>query len=161
VRHPIIPPSPRKAATSRLIAAALIALAASSTLVLAGPRNDDPAEQRIIAYNARLPGCADGGVIGEISGEFASRESTYWNTGLTIAGIDRIGELGFRPWGADFIPRRFCTARVMLSNQQFATVSYSVREGLGLIGWTWDVNWCVTGLDRHKTYSPECKMARP
>ncbi len=129
--------------------------------VLAGPRNDDPAEQRIISYNARIPGCADAGVIGEITGEFARREVEFWNSNLKITGIDKIAETNFRPWGLDFIPRRFCTARVQLSDQRITTVSYSVREALGLIMWTYDVNWCLTGLDRHKTYAPECTMARP
>lgn len=126
-----------------------------------GPRNDDPAEQRVISYQGRLPACQDGAVVAEITREFARREAEFWNSPLVIAAVDRVSDIGTRPWGADFIPRRFCTARLLLNNQTHAAVSYSVREGLGLIGWTWDVNWCVTGLDRHKAYAPECTMARP
>lgn len=144
-------------------AAAAISLAclAFAGTAMAGPRNDDPAEQRIIAYSGQLPACHDGAVISEITREFARREAEYWNSALSIAAVDRVSESGLRPWGQDFIPRRFCSARIMLSDQRHTTVSYSVREGLGLIGWTWDVNWCVTGLDRHKAYAPECQMARP
>ena len=32
---------------------------------------------------------------------------------------------------------------------------------LGLFGMTWNVNWCVAGLDRELSYAPNCKMARP
>lgn len=124
-------------------------------------RNSDPAERRYNPYTGRLPACADPAVIGEVTSEFAQREGDYWLSGLTIRSVDRINEGRYRPWGKDFIPRRFCEARVTLSNLRQARVSYSVREGLGLFGWTWEVNWCVQGLDRHKTYAPECHMARP
>jgi hypothetical protein len=146
-----------------LLAAASFAIAAvaGAGSALGGPRNDDPAERRLIAYSANLPACHDGAVVSEITSEFARRESEFWNSSLAITAIDRVSEGGLRPWGRDFIPRRFCTARILLNNQKFATVSYSVREGLGLIGWTWDVNWCVTGIDRHKAYAPACLMARP
>jgi hypothetical protein len=152
--------SRRLRSLSGCLAAAFLGVAVVAP-ALAGPRNDDPAEQRITAYDARIPGCSDAGVIGEIAGEFARREVEFWNSTLTITGIDRIAETNFRPWGADFIPRRFCKARVQLSDQRITTVSYSVREKLGFIMWTYDVNWCLTGLDRHKTYAPECTMARP
>lgn len=128
---------------------------------MAGPRNDDPAERRIVAYSGSLPACAAAGVIGEVGSEFAARESRDWNSSLSIASFDRIDEGPLRPWGLDFIPRRFCTAKVTLSDLTRTTVSYSVREKLGFWGLTYDVNWCVQGLDRHKTYAPDCKMARP
>ncbi len=120
----------------------------------------DVAENRIVAMNGNLPFCEDPAVLGQITSWFNSRESTYWGP-LQTAAYDRVKPIGFRPWGDDFIPRRFCTARVTLNDGSFHRVDYSVREELGLFGYTWNVNWCVSGLDRHRSYAPDCKMARP
>jgi hypothetical protein len=127
----------------------------------ANDRNNDPAGTRLFAYAGNLPTCSDSSVLGSVTSEFASRESTYWNSGLSVTGYDRIKETALRPWGQNFIPRRFCTARAIMSDGKTRQVSYSVRDRLGFATITWDVDWCITGLDRHKGYAPECTMARP
>lgn len=120
----------------------------------------DRAEARIVPMYGDLPACADPAVLSELTSWFNSRESTYWGP-LQALSYDRIAQTGFRTWGDDFIPRRFCTARLLLNNGVFHRVDYSVRENLGLFGMTWNVNWCVAGLDRELSYAPNCKMARP
>lgn len=120
----------------------------------------DRAEERIVPMYGNLPGCEDPAVLSRLSGSFDSRESTYWGP-LQALAYDHVVQIGFRPWGDDFIPRRFCTARVMLNNGVYHRVDYSVRENLGLFGRGWNVNWCVAGLDRELSYAPNCKMARP
>ncbi len=124
-------------------------------------RSDLPAEGRIIPYASNLPGCADPAVISTVTSAFGWREWQYWNSALSIAAVDRVHEIGNRTWGYNFIPRRYCSARVLLSDNRFARVDYAVRDRQGLFMLTWDVDWCVTGLDRHKSYAPECRMARP
>jgi hypothetical protein len=124
-------------------------------------RSGNPAETRIIPYAGNLPACSSPEVISHVTSQFGWREWEYWSSGLTIAAVDRIGEIGYRTWGQDFIPRRYCSARVLLSNQRYAKVDYAVRDRLGLFMMGWDVTWCVTGLDRHKSFAPECRMARP
>ncbi|HEV2511267.1 MAG TPA: hypothetical protein VGV58_17025 [Bosea sp. (in: a-proteobacteria)] len=120
----------------------------------------DRAEERIIPMYGNLPACEDPAVIGEITSRFNSRESKFWGP-LQAVNFDRVQPIAWRPWGADFIPRRFCTARVLTNDGVLRRVDYSVRENLGLFGYTWNVNWCVSGLDRHRSYAPDCKMARP
>jgi hypothetical protein len=127
--------------------------------VPAGARNDDPAENR--GYYGNLPACDSPAVLGEISYSFSQRETYFASSTLAIATYERVGQLGLRPWGANFIPRRFCTARAQFSDGHVRQVDYSVRDGLGLFGWTWNVNRCVQGLDRHWTYQADCTMARP
>lgn len=135
------------------LALAMVATAPASA------RNANPSETR--GYYGNLPACDNPAVLSHISSGFASRETHFAGSMLAVANYDRIGQLGYRPWGADFIPRRFCTARVQLTDGALRRVDYSVRDGLGLFGWTWEVNWCVQGLDRHWTYQPDCSMARP
>ncbi|MCX7341502.1 MAG: hypothetical protein NT037_13460 [Hyphomicrobiales bacterium] len=119
-----------------------------------------PAENRYAGYAARpLPACASGEVLSEVAGWFASREAFYWGTGLSINAFDKIRETGLRPWGASYVPRRFCSARVHMSDGRLRHVNYFVRESIGHFGNTWEVIWCVTGLDRHRTYAPNCEQA--
>lgn len=125
----------------------------------AAARNDNPSEYR--GFSGNLPACDNPSVLGTLSSSFALRETSFADGRLSVGAYERIGEIGFRPWGANFIPRRFCTARAQFSDGRIRQVDYSVRDGLGLFGWTWEVNWCVQGLDRHWTYQPDCSMARP
>lgn len=119
-----------------------------------------PAENRYARYAAvPLPHCASPEVVGYVAGWFESREQTYWKTGLTIRGFDRVHETGVRPWGANYVPRRFCTARVHMSDGKLRRANYFVRESIGVFGNTWEVIWCVTGTDRHRTYAPGCEQA--
>ena len=120
----------------------------------------DRAEERTFPMHGNLPGCADPAVLSEVTSRFNSRESTFWGP-LQALSYDRVAQIGFRSWGDDFIPRRFCSGRVLLNDGKFRRVDYSVRENLGLFGLTWNVNWCVSGLDRQRSYAPDCQMARP
>ena len=120
----------------------------------------DRAENRTFPMTGNLPGCDDPAVLGAVTNRFNSREDTFWGP-LQALSYDRVTQIGFRSWGDDFIPRRFCSGRVLLNDGKFRRVDYSVRESLGLFGLTWNVNWCVHGLDRQRTYAPDCQMARP
>ena len=140
--------------TAFMIAAATQAAPAASWLEMnfwmSGPR-----------YDGQLPACDDASALGKISGRFAQKEGTFWVSDLAITGFDKVREIAFRPWGHDVIPRRYCSARVALSNGRASMVYYSIAEDQGLIGATWGVEWCVDGYDRNLAYAPNCKMARP
>lgn len=112
-------------------------------------------------YDAVLPLCDDPAVSDKIAARFARKESNYWGSTLTLDHFDRYREIAWRPWGKSFIPRRFCVARVLTSDGRYRSVSYAIGEDLGIIGATWGVEWCVSGLDRNLAYAPACKMARP
>lgn len=112
-------------------------------------------------YTGLLPSCADPEVEGRIAHNFAHTERTYWNSDLALSGFVRQAEIGYRPWGASFIPRRFCTATTVTSDGRKRQVSYSIREWQSWGTLSWGVEWCVSGLDRSYAYAPDCKMARP
>ena len=120
-----------------------------------------PAEKRYYDYDGDLPACSDPGVLSTISARFARKESEYWNTSLQIVSFDRVQLLAARPWGADHIPRNFCTARALLNDNSYHDVSYSVEQDLGIIGFGTGVEWCLRGLDRDLAYAPACQLARP
>ncbi len=124
-------------------------------------REINPAERREHDYAASIPPCDHPSVTWDIASDFETRESRFWNSSLKIVQFERIRQLAWRPWGLDYIPRRYCSGTVLTSDGVKRRVDYSVREDLGTIGITWGTEWCVSGLDRHYSFSPDCKQARP
>ncbi len=110
-------------------------------------------------YDGRVKECE--AALGTITNQFWEKESSFWNSSLQITGYGRIHETAFRPWQSDNIPRRYCSADVMLSDGKMRQVHYSIIEDGGFAGFGQGVEWCVTGLDRNWAYNPRCKAARP
>jgi hypothetical protein len=144
-----------------LTAAVLIGFVAAFAPLAALGRPQVPAEDRYDSYAGVLPGCADPVVVERIQSRFHAREAEFWKSGLEIVGLDQVREIGFRSDGLDLIPRRYCVAKAELNNQSVHDVTYSIDEDLGIIGWGFEVEWCVGGLDRNYAYAPDCKIARP
>lgn len=136
-------------------------VAALGITVGAEARPLTPAEQRDQPYAGIVRACEDPMATSYIQGAFAAREGEYWHSGLAIVGFEDVHEIGFRSNGLDYIPRRYCQARAIMSDQKVRSVSYAIVEGGGSIGFTDNVVWCVNGLDRLDAFSPACKMARP
>ena len=122
-----------------------------------------PAEEREFNYDANIPGCQASEVLERLSTNFAEKERKFWNSALTIVGYERIERTAWRPWGLDFVPRRYCSAVATTSDGIRRKVDYSVRDGLGIIGADWGIEFCVHGLDRNLAYAyaTACREARP
>jgi hypothetical protein len=115
----------------------------------------------IVEDGIQLPLCNSRGVFREIASAFHDKESEYWNSDLRLESFAEPVELGYRPWGVEFIPRRFCLARAQVSDGAVRDVYYAVIHQTGTLGIAHRVDWCVTGLDRNLAFSPGCKMAGP
>ncbi|HMN74097.1 MAG TPA: hypothetical protein PKA55_19725 [Rhodoblastus sp.] len=152
---------------SRLFFAGFAAiLALGATLPFLAPpahaRPMTPAERRDLPLSADMPGCADPMVLARISSRFDAREGEYWDSGLSIAGFDRVAEIGYRSNGLDYVPRRYCTARAIFSDGGARKVTYAIASDLGWLGVLgYGVEWCVDGLDRNRAYGANCRAARP
>ncbi len=112
-------------------------------------------------YDHWVPLCNDQGPLAKITQRFASKEGRFWNSSLAIVQFDQIREIAWEPWSTGTIPRRFCTASVVVSDGTRHGVSYSIIEDGGMIGADYGVEWCVTGLDRNWAYNPACRAAQP
>jgi hypothetical protein len=110
-------------------------------------------------YEGRVAPCE--AALSAISSQFQEKESTFWNSALTITGYGNIHEVAFRPWQSDNIPRRYCSGSVMLNDSSVHLVHFSIIEDGGFAGVDQGVEWCVTGLDRNWAYNPACRAARP
>ena len=135
-----------------------------SCMLLSAPalaREINPAERREEPFDASLPACADPSVLRDISSRFAHKEGRFWNSDLQLVGFERVREVAWRPWGLDYIPRRFCTGTVIVSDGYKRRINFSIREDLGFIGIGWNTEACVDGLDRNYAFAPHCKQAAP
>jgi hypothetical protein len=110
-------------------------------------------------YDANLPACE--AALGIIASRFATKEGRFWNSSLYIVDFADVRETAFRPWAAQTIPRRWCSARAKISDGLWRPLHYVIAEDTGLIGASWGIEWCVAGLDRNWAYNPSCRMARP
>ncbi len=110
-------------------------------------------------YDGRLKPCE--AALGTITSQFQEKESSFWNSKLEIKAYGNIHETAFRPWQSDNIPRRYCSADVMLSDGKVHIVHYSIIEDGGFAGFGQGIEWCVTGLDRNWANNPACKAAQP
>src|SRR6202166_764207 len=110
-------------------------------------------------YEGRVAPCES--ALGTITNQFWEKESQFWNSNLRITAYGQIRETAFRPWQSDNIPRRYCSADVMISDGKVRTVHYSIIEDGGFAGFGQGGEWCVTGLDRNWAYNPGCKAAQP
>ncbi len=143
--------------------ALLGAASASPVIVPALARPVLPAEQRDRPYTGDVPSCSDAGVLATIRDRFQEKESEYWHSSRQIVDFSHVRQSGYRTNGLDYIPRRYCTAWAHLDNERprhHHLVVYSIGEGLGWLGYTAGVNWCVTGYDRNYAYAPSCHAAR-
>jgi hypothetical protein len=110
-------------------------------------------------YDSVLPPCE--AALGLIQKRFATKEGRFWTSDLQIVSFEHVRETALRPWAYNAIPRRFCSARALVSDGRWRPVHYSIIEDGGMIGANWGVEWCVVGIDRNWAYNPACKMARP
>jgi len=112
-------------------------------------------------YEGALPPCDLPSALYRIQSRFGSKEARFWNSDLRIVGFEHVRETAYRPWAAQTIPRRFCSAVALTSDGLRRPVHYSIIEDGGIIGASWGVEWCVVGVDRNWAYNPACKVARP
>jgi hypothetical protein len=111
------------------------------------------------AHPQTLPLCEE--ALGKAAGRFAAKERAYWNSNAAVGMTLEIRQIAVNPWGPYFIPRRFCTARVMMNDGLERRMDYVIQAGTGLAGVGYGVEVCVSGFDRNLAYAPDCKMARP
>ena len=111
------------------------------------------------SYDGRIKVCEQ--ALGTITTQFQEKENMYWNSRLRITAYGDIHEIAFRPWQSDNIPRRYCSADVMISDGKMRHVHYSIIEDGGFASLGQGVEWCVVGLDRNWAYNPACKAAAP
>lgn len=131
--------------------------AAPSAPALAGP-----IERLFTRDTGYVPPCDSDWALGIISWRFGYKEARYWGSSESLTQFGKVREIAYRPWGPQYTPRRYCQAKVRVSDRPRETVVYySIIEKGGYAGVGWGVEWCVVGHDRNLAYAPNCRAARP
>jgi hypothetical protein len=130
-----------------------VALAGLAAMAWVAPLRADQ------SWGSGLPPCD--AALGNIAFAFAQKEGRFWNSNLQILNFAQVRETAFRPWAAEVATRRFCSAEAQISDGVWRPVHFSLEAGMGHLGVTWGVQWCVVGLDRNWAYNPGCRMAQP
>lgn len=113
-------------------------------------------------YNRAMPHCDDFLSLQEIRGRFETAEAFTFHSPLRIASFSDIREIGVRPDDdQDYIPRRFCAAKVGFNDRSQRVMKYEIVERGGLMGFNRGVEWCVVGMDRYRAFAPDCDAAGP
>jgi hypothetical protein len=120
-----------------------------------------PLERLVTGYHGYIPSCDSSWALGTISWRFGYKEWRFWGSPESLTQFGDVREIAYRPWGPKFVPRRYCSARVRVSNLRDTTVYYSIIEKGGFAGAGYGVEWCVVGYDRNFAYAPNCRAARP
>lgn len=106
--------------------------------------------------------CADSRVLGRISERFRYQVRNVPNLpDVAIVDFSRIGQTRYLPKREKWpVERRYCHARVSLSDGRSRRVWYLIEHPLGFAGIGSNVEFCVSGFDRWHVYNGNCRVLR-
>ena len=140
---------------------AMLMLAFLGGAAVAGSRDlDDPSVGVGSWSRGTVPTCEQSSVLNDISKRYRSVQADLWQTGLSIAAVHRIDETEYKPGDPGLIDRRFCRARIELSNGHPAELFYLIEERQGFASIGWGVEFCVPGQDPWRVYDGHCRAIR-
>jgi hypothetical protein len=115
----------------------------------------------LTGHHGYIPACDSGWALQTIAWRFGYKERRFWGTNESLSQFGQVREIAYRPWGGEYVPRRYCEAKVRVSERRDTVVYYSIIEKGGFAGIGWGVEWCVVGYDYNLAYAPNCRAARP
>lgn len=140
----------------KLLLASLIGLGSVSVGVPVAQAAD-------LSHYSGDPGvCGEAWVLNKISRRFAYQVRNVPHLpNVQITDFRRINERRYLPAEEDWpIGRRYCDARVALSDGRERTIWYLIEEGQGFAGIGDNVEFCVSGFDRWMVYDGACRILR-
>ncbi len=106
--------------------------------------------------------CGESWVLGKISSRFRHQVTHVPNLpNVRITDFREIHQHRYLPAQEDSpIGRRYCGAKVLLSDGQDRDIWYLIEEGQGFAGIGNNVEFCVSGFDRWYVYNGRCRILR-
>lgn len=112
-------------------------------------------------HHGLVPACDSAFALRTIAWRFGFKEWRYWGSPERLTQFGPVREIAWRPWGGEYVPRRYCEVKVRVSEARDTVVYYSIIEKGGFAGVGWGVEWCVVGYDYNLAFAPNCRAARP
>ncbi len=110
--------------------------------------------------NHSVPKCEDGAVLDIIRDKFSYADQNILHRNLSIAVVDRIHQAHAGSNDPSPIFRRYCEARANLSNGKHTTLYYLLEQDAGFVGVTWNVEYCLIGLEPWRIHDGRCHTLR-
>ncbi|MDW6021303.1 hypothetical protein SAZ10_05930 [Mesorhizobium sp. BAC0120] len=106
--------------------------------------------------------CDDPYVLSMITDRFQTQAfNVLHRPDLRITDFRHISEDRYFPYSEEWpIARRYCAAKVLMSDGYKRKIWYLVEDGMGIIGIGDNVEFCVSGLDRWLVYNGSCRVLR-
>ena len=138
-----------------VLAAALLAVGAmpASAFFWSHANDADP--------DSRVPYCDAPGVLSSITHRFAGANRDFYSGIESIDEIDRVRQLALVANRPSPLVRRFCRARVHLSDLSHRTMYYMIEEEAGFVALRDSVEFCIRGLDPWYVHDAKCRTVRP
>jgi len=135
-----------------------------ATLVALGSGTVAASAADLVMVRVDDPGvCGHSAVLGKISSKF--RHQVRHVPNLPQVDIDdfyRVSESRYLPQRQDRpIDRRYCHAKVALSDGRSRDIWYLIERPMGFAGVGSNVEFCVSGFDRWFVHGGRCLAVRP
>ncbi len=106
-----------------------------------------------------FPLCEERKVINKIARRFNQTEKIYWQyRGHRLEEILNAHLHSENPFPDSPINRRYCHADAVFADGKSRRIHYLIEEGAGFAGFTWNVTYCVHGLDPWKYFDGRCRV---
>ena len=108
----------------------------------------------------KFPGCGDAKVLAKITERYNWADRHTWKRGIELDAVVRTSQRLLQAGDDRQINRRYCRGHAVLSNGRHRAVNYLISQRQGFASLTWNVEFCVIGSDRWKSYSGSCRVLR-
>jgi len=106
-----------------------------------------------------FPVCTSERVIERILRRFNKTERIYWqDRGLVLNAVTNPHLHNDNAFPESSINRRYCHGDAIFENGKKRRIHYLIEEGAGFAGYTWNVEYCIHGLDPLRYYDGRCRV---
>ncbi len=113
-------------------------------------------------FKQELPACNSEKVLKKIASRFNKTEDIYWEErGLSVSSISNPHLHADNPSKGLQINRIYCHGTAHFEDGSKRKIHYLLEEGAGFAGFTWNVEYCIHGLDPWKYYDGRCRVLGP
>lgn len=107
-----------------------------------------------------FPECHEVKVLGDIVERFNWAEEETWKRGIYMSDLDDVRARLLQDDVDRLVPRRYCRATATLTSGHHRTVFYLIEGGGGFSGNSFNVEFCVEGLDPWRVHDGSCRALR-
>ncbi|MEM9277268.1 MAG: hypothetical protein AAGA76_01695 [Pseudomonadota bacterium] len=107
----------------------------------------------------RFPACTSEKVLKKIVKRFNRTERIYWQErGLKLDNVSNPHNHITNPFPYSPINRHYCHGDAHFDNGQSHRIHYLIEQGAGFAGFTWNVEYCIHGVDPWRYYDGRCRV---